>query len=68
MRKWCGPVRPTVDRLFYPWVLQDAELQASFRAAGVDAAAMVQPELGGYMRAEYEKWGRVVRETGAMVN
>jgi tripartite-type tricarboxylate transporter receptor subunit TctC len=48
--------------------LLDAELQASFRAAGVEAVAMVQPELAGYMRAEYEKWGRVVRETGATVN
>ena len=38
------------------------------RPVRMDAAAMVQPELGGYMRAEYEKWGRVVRETGAMVN
>jgi tripartite-type tricarboxylate transporter receptor subunit TctC len=48
--------------------LQDAELQASFRAAGVDAVAMVQPELAGYMRTEYEKWGKLVRDTGATVN
>ena len=30
--------------------------------AGVDAVAMTQPELGAYMRAEYEKWGKVVRD------
>jgi tripartite-type tricarboxylate transporter receptor subunit TctC len=48
--------------------LQDAELIASFRSAGVDALAMTQPELGSYMRSEYEKWGKVVRDTGATVN
>ena len=48
--------------------LQDPELQASFRAAGVEATAMVQPELAAYMRSEYEKWGKVVRDTGATVN
>ena len=48
--------------------LQDPELRASFRAAGVEATAMVQPELAAYMRSEYEKWGKVVRDTGATVN
>jgi tripartite-type tricarboxylate transporter receptor subunit TctC len=48
--------------------LQDKELQASFRAAGVEVATMGPQELGAFMRAEYEKWGRVVRETGATVN
>jgi len=48
--------------------LQDTELQTSFRSAGVDATAMGPQELGSFIRAEYEKWGRVVRETGATVN
>jgi tripartite-type tricarboxylate transporter receptor subunit TctC len=48
--------------------LQDPELQASFRSAGVDATVMAPEALGAFMRAEYEKWGRVVRETGATVN
>jgi len=48
--------------------LQDKELQASFRAAGVEVATMAPQELGAFIRAEYEKWGRVVRETGATVN
>jgi len=48
--------------------LRDPELHASFRAAGVEAQAMSPAELTAYMRAEYEKWGRVVRETGASVN
>jgi tripartite-type tricarboxylate transporter receptor subunit TctC len=48
--------------------LRDPELQASFRAGGVDATTMTPHELLALTRAEYEKWGRVVRETGATVN
>ena len=48
--------------------LLDLELQQSFRAAGVEAQAMAPPELANFMRAEQEKWGKVVRETGATVN
>ncbi len=48
--------------------LQDAELQQNFRAAGVEASPMSPQELAGFMRAEYEKWGQVVRDTGATVN
>lgn len=48
--------------------LQDPELQQSFRRAGVEAAVMPQQEIEGFVRAEYEKWGRVVRQTGARVN
>ena len=48
--------------------LQDAELQQSFRAAGVEASPMSPQELAGFMRAEYDKWGQVVRDTGATVN
>ncbi len=48
--------------------LQDAELQQSFRAAGVEASPMSPRELAAFMQAEYEKWGKVVRDTGATVN
>jgi tripartite-type tricarboxylate transporter receptor subunit TctC len=48
--------------------LQDTELQQNFRAAGVEASPMSPQELAGFMRAEYEKWGKVVRATGATVN
>ena len=48
--------------------LRDPELQANFRSGGVDATAMTPPDLLALTRAEYEKWGRVVRETGATVN
>ncbi len=48
--------------------LQDPELQQQFRAAGVEATGMAPQELGTFIRAEYEKWGQVVRATGATVN
>jgi len=48
--------------------LRDPELQSNFRAAGVEPISMSPQELLTYTRAEYEKWGRVVRETGATVN
>lgn len=48
--------------------LRDPELQKSFRGAGVEATAMSPQEFRAFMRAEHEKWGRVVRETGAKVN
>ena len=48
--------------------LRDPEVQSNFRSAGVDATSMGPQELNAFMRAEYEKWGRVVRDTGATVN
>jgi tripartite-type tricarboxylate transporter receptor subunit TctC len=48
--------------------LQDPELRHSFLAAGVEPSLLGPQELGAFMRAEYDKWGRVVRQTGATVN
>jgi tripartite-type tricarboxylate transporter receptor subunit TctC len=48
--------------------LQDGEVQKNFRTAGVDPAALGPQELERFMRAEYDKWGKVVRDTGATVN
>ena len=48
--------------------LQDPEVQSNFRSGGVDATSMGPQELNSFMRAEYEKWGKVVRDTGATVN
>jgi tripartite-type tricarboxylate transporter receptor subunit TctC len=48
--------------------LQDPEVQKNFRSAGVDATSMGPQELERFMRTEYEKWGKVVRDTGATVN
>lgn len=48
--------------------LQEPELQTSFRASGVEAQVLAPQELAAFMRAEYDKWGKVVRATGATVN
>ena len=73
---WLGLAAPVgtpaeiVNRLYGETAkaLQDPELQQSFRTAGVNATVMNPQEFGNFIRAEYEKWGRVVRETGATVN
>jgi tripartite-type tricarboxylate transporter receptor subunit TctC len=48
--------------------LQDPELARSLRAAGIAPALLGPHETGEFLRAEYDKWGRVVRETGATIN
>jgi len=48
--------------------LQDPEVKKNFHSAGVEATSMAPQELERFMRAEYEKWGKVVRDTGATVN
>jgi tripartite-type tricarboxylate transporter receptor subunit TctC len=65
-----GLPAPIVQRLHAEIgkALRDPELQASFRTGGVEALPMAPEELAVYMRAEYEKWGKVVRDTGATVN
>jgi tripartite-type tricarboxylate transporter receptor subunit TctC len=47
---------------------QDPGLQHDLRTAGVNATVMNPQEFGNFIRAEFEKWGRVVRDTGATVN
>ena len=65
-----GMPAPIVQRLYseIAKALKDADLQAKFREAGVEPDAMGGEELVRYMHAEDEKWGRVVKETGATVN
>jgi tripartite-type tricarboxylate transporter receptor subunit TctC len=73
---WLGLAAPAgtpaeiVNRLYAETAkaLQDPELQQSFRTAGVNATVMSPQEFGSFIRAEYDKWGKVVRATGATVN
>jgi tripartite-type tricarboxylate transporter receptor subunit TctC len=48
--------------------LKDPEVQKNFHSGGVEATSMGPQELERFMRDEYEKWGKVVRDTGATVN
>jgi tripartite-type tricarboxylate transporter receptor subunit TctC len=65
-----GMPAPIVERLYaeIAKALKDPELQAKFREAGVEADATGGEKLLRYMHSEDEKWGRVVKETGATVN
>jgi tripartite-type tricarboxylate transporter receptor subunit TctC len=73
---WLGLLAPVgtppevIQRIYTETVkiLQDPELQPSFRAAGVEASVIPPTEFGEFIRSEYEKWGKVVRATGATVN
>ena len=49
-------------------LLRDPDVQQGFRAAGVDASVLGPAEFGAFLRTEFEKWGKVVRDTGATVN
>jgi tripartite-type tricarboxylate transporter receptor subunit TctC len=49
-------------------ILGEFEVRNSLRAAGVQPRLLGPRELGGFLAAEHEKWGKVVRATGATVN
>jgi tripartite-type tricarboxylate transporter receptor subunit TctC len=65
-----GTPAEIVQRLYHETAkaLQEPDLQTSFRTAGVEAHILAPQELAAFMRAEYEKWGKVVHSTGATVN
>jgi tripartite-type tricarboxylate transporter receptor subunit TctC len=48
--------------------LADPQLQRGLRAAGVQSSFLAAEPLGGFMRSELDKWGRLVRASGAKVN
>ncbi len=49
-------------------VLSTAEARKLMSSAGVDVATSGPEELAKLMQSDLERWGRVVRETGATVN
>ena len=48
--------------------LQDPAMIANLRKAGIGPTYMGPAQFGPFMRAEYEKWGTVVKQTGATIN
>jgi tripartite-type tricarboxylate transporter receptor subunit TctC len=48
--------------------LREPAVQRSLRAAGVLPSLLGPVELGAFLRAEHDKWGKVVRATGATIN
>ena len=49
-------------------ILSTPEARKLMASAGVDVATSTPEEFGRLMAAEMERWGKVVRETGATVN
>lgn len=49
-------------------VLSSAEAKRLMASAGVDVATSSPEEFAALLRSEHERWGKVVKETGAQVN
>jgi tripartite-type tricarboxylate transporter receptor subunit TctC len=49
-------------------VLSAADAEAAFAATGVEVSLAGPEAFAAFVRAEYDKWGRVVRESGAQIN
>jgi tripartite-type tricarboxylate transporter receptor subunit TctC len=49
-------------------ILRNPEVQQQLSASGVDATPTTPEEFGAYLQIEFEKWGKVVRDSGATVN
>jgi len=39
-----------------------------FAASGVEPSPTTPEEFGAYLKSEYDKWGKAVRDSGAQVN
>jgi tripartite-type tricarboxylate transporter receptor subunit TctC len=48
--------------------LTDPEMIKNLRSAGIGPTYMGPAQFGPFMRAEHEKWGKVVKQTGATIN
>jgi tripartite-type tricarboxylate transporter receptor subunit TctC len=49
-------------------VLSTPDAKKLMSSAGVDVSTGTPEEFGALLRAEFDRWGKVVRETGATVN
>lgn len=65
-----GMPEPIVDRLAgaIEKALHDPDTVQKLRTAGIAPAYMGPKDFAPFLRAEYDKWGKVVEETGATVN
>ena len=61
-----GTPAPIVKRLHDETtkLLQTAEVRKAYQAAGTDVVATDPKAFGEYLKVEYAKWGKVVRELG----
>lgn len=62
-----GTPRPIVERLNAETggVLRSSGVNEQFAAQGLEATPSTPAEFGAYLRSEVEKWGQVIRASGA---
>jgi tripartite-type tricarboxylate transporter receptor subunit TctC len=48
--------------------LRDPEVLKQLRTAGIAPSYLPPKEFGEFLQSEYERWGQVVKETGATIN
>jgi tripartite-type tricarboxylate transporter receptor subunit TctC len=73
---WLGMVVPkgtpkaAIDVLHQETVvlLKTADIASLFRKTGTDPAPSGPAEFGKFIRSEYDKWGKVIREVGIKAN
>ncbi len=49
-------------------LLRAPDVQQLLASSGVDPTPTTPEEFGTYLKSEYDKWGKVVRDSGATVN
>ena len=49
-------------------LLRAPDVQQLLAASGVDPTPTTPEEFGAYLKSEFEKWGKVVRDSGATIN
>jgi len=49
-------------------LLRAPDVQQLLASSGVDPTPTTPEEFGVYLKSEYDKWGKVVRDSGATVN
>ena len=65
-----GTPKPIVDKFHADMVkvMQDAGVKAKFADLGVDAVSSTPEQFGGFIRAEMDKYARLIKEANIKVN
>lgn len=65
-----GTPKAVIDRLYRETteLLKSQDIVNAFRRAGTEAAPSNPEQFGKFIRSEYAKWGKVIREAGIKAN